>query len=69
MLQGGNVVADRVSEFVGRHMPMAVGVDVVAPPRHDQPALFEEFGLVDIRGTHTVAFLVAHLSFDGSVGP
>lgn len=44
--QGGDVVADRVGEFVGRHMPMAVGIEVVAPPRHDQPALFKEFGLL-----------------------
>lgn len=50
-------------------MAAAIGINVVAPPRHDQPALLQKFSFVDIRGAHAIAFLMAHLSFDGCVSP
>lgn len=46
-------------------MLLPVGLEIPAPPVHDQPALLDELGLVDVSGTDIVAFLVAHLPFNG----
>lgn len=50
-------------------MLLPVGLQVAAPPVHDQPALLDELGLVDVSGADVVAFLVAHLPFNGGLGP
>lgn len=38
-------------------MAAAIGINVVAPPRHDQPTLLQKFRFVDVRGVHTVRSL------------
>lgn len=60
-----DVLAGQVGKLKGCHMLLTVGLQKPAPPGHDHAALFEELGLVDIRGAHVVAFLVAHLPLDG----
>lgn len=46
-------------------MLLSVRIKVPAPPVHDQSALLNEFGLVDVSGADVVAFFVAHLPFNG----
>src|SRR5690606_24854435 len=55
----------RIGKVIRRHMPFAIGIQVIAPPIHDQPTLLDELSLVDIGGTHAVSLAVAHLSLDG----
>ena len=50
-------------------MLLPVGLQVPAPPVHDQPALLDELGLVDVSGADVVALLVAHLPFNGCLRP
>lgn len=69
VLPGGDIVVRGMGKFVQRHVPTSIGIDVTAPPRHDQPALLQEPHLVDIRGPHRVAFLVADLPLNGGVSP
>ena len=48
-------------------MLLPVGLQVPAPPVHDQPALLDDLGLVDVNGADVVvALLVAHLPFNGN---
>lgn len=60
-----DVLARLLGKLMRRDMVLAVRLQKPAPPGHDHPALFEELGLVGISGPHVVAFLVAHLPFDG----
>lgn len=40
-------------------MLLTVGFQIPAPPVHDQPALLDELGLVDVSGADVVALLPA----------
>lgn len=50
-------------------MLLPVGLQIPAPPVHDQPALLDELCLVDVGGADVVPLLVAHLPFNGGLGP
>ncbi|MNP30556.1 hypothetical protein D3C76_1236340 [compost metagenome] len=67
--QGGDVVADRVGKLMRGDMARSVGIDVVTPPRHDQPTLLQKLGLVDVCGTHAVTLLMTHLPLNRRVRP
>ncbi|MNV86983.1 hypothetical protein D3C71_1810650 [compost metagenome] len=67
--QGGDVVAYRVGKVMRGDMPRSVGIDVVTPPRHDQPTLLQKLGLVDVRSAHAVTLLMAHLPLNRRIRP
>ena len=48
---------------------IAIGLLVIGPPLHHEPALLQVLGLVDIGGPHRVPLLVAHLPFNGIARP
>ena len=50
-------------------MLLSVRIKVPARPVHDKSALLNELGLVDVSGADVVAFFVAHLPFNGGLGP
>jgi len=67
--QARDVLAGLLGKFMRRHMVLAVCLQKSAPPSHDHPMLLKELGLVDIRGAHIVALLMAHLALDGRLRP
>ena len=67
--QARDVLARLLGKLMRGHMVLAVRLQKPAPPGDDQPALFEELGLVGISGADVVAFLVAHLSLDSRLRP
>ena len=50
-------------------MLLLISLKVPTPPVHDQPALLDELSLVNVGGADVVALLVAHLPFNGGLGP
>lgn len=67
--QVGDVVAYRMGRLMRGDMARSVGIDVVTPPRHDQPTLLQKLGLVDVRSAHAVTLLMAHLPLNRRVRP
>lgn len=68
-LHPGNIRPNLISELMRSDMLFTVGFQVPAPPVHYQPTLLDELSLVNIGGADVVAFLVAHLPFNGGLGP
>ena len=68
-LHPGNIRPNLISELMRSDMLFTVGLQIPAPPVHDQSALLNELGLVDATGADVVAFLVAHLPFNGGLRP
>lgn len=67
--KASDILADMVSQFVGRKVLLSIGLKVPAPPVHDQSALLDELSLVDIGSSDVIPLLVAHLPFNGGLGP
>ena len=67
--QGCDVVPYRMGKLMRTDMARSVGIDVITPPRHDQPTLLQKLGLVDVRSAHAVTLLMAHLPLNRRVRP
>ena len=67
--QGGDVLAYWMGELMRSDMARSVGIDVITPPRHDQPTLLQKLGLVDVSSAHAVTLLMAHLPLNRRVRP
>ena len=68
-LKWSNCSAATVRKLMRRDMLLSIRLKVPAPPVHDQPALLNELCLVDVSGADVVPLFVAHLPFNGGLGP